>query len=54
MKKILNFSKQKQSKRIFEQFNHYSFFSQFFQQGNFQSAIGVYNHAVRIFPKMAM
>ncbi|CAF0890532.1 unnamed protein product [Adineta ricciae] len=27
--------------------------NQFFQQGNFQSAIGVYNHAVRVFPKMA-
>ncbi|CAF4472011.1 unnamed protein product [Rotaria sp. Silwood2] len=28
--------------------------NQFFQQGNFQSAIGVYNHAVRVFPKMAI
>ncbi|UJR38004.1 hypothetical protein I4U23_030686 [Adineta vaga] len=28
--------------------------NQFFQQGNFQSAIGVYNHAIRVFPKMAI
>ncbi|CAF2135017.1 unnamed protein product [Rotaria magnacalcarata] len=27
--------------------------NQFFQQGNFQSAIGVYNHAIRVFPKVA-
>ncbi|CAF3912560.1 unnamed protein product [Adineta steineri] len=28
--------------------------NQFFQQGNFQSAIGVYSHAIRIFPKVAI
>ncbi|CAF1135860.1 unnamed protein product [Rotaria sordida] len=26
--------------------------NQFFQQNNFQSAIGVYNHAIRVFPKI--
>ena len=39
--------------KFFEfKFIFYIFLSNLYKQENYQSAIGVYNHAVRIFPKV--